>query len=543
MPHPNFRTTGNAPRLRRRMLSLTAALSIASLTLAGCSAPQTAAGSSDSVVNTQISSETSTFFNNEKVHEITVDVDQASVDKALTAYEKDQAKEWISANVTIDGNEFKNVGLRLKGNSTLRQADTSSDPADLPWQIRLDKFVDGQSYSGRSQFVIRTNNSETSLNEAVALELLGEAGLATENAAATRFTFNDSKAQLRLVIDNPSDELYSEETFKGEGITYKADSTGNYSYRGKNGSDYESAFSVEAGAEDLTPIAQFLDFVNNSSDEDFASQLGQKLDVEQFATYLAMQDLVANSDDIDGPGNNSFLRYDNSSGAMTVVAWDQNLSFGSMGSMGRPDDENTRRDGQFPGGADFSTNSMLKQFLPEGTDLDSAKKEILDGNIPSGAAAPQGMKLQEGTELIEVLKSLAEGKMPSGISPEGMQIPQGGTPGGQDGQQNQDGSTSQRPTGQGPSFGSKSNTLVTRFLENDDFKAQVDDTKKQLFSALFESGKAQEILDRWSSLLTSEASDLVDAKTIASEAEKIKSFFTEQASSQPAEQPAGAAGS
>ncbi len=47
-----------------------------------------------------------------------------------------------------------------------------------------------------------------------------------------------------------------------------------------------------------------------------------------------MQSLVANDDDIDGPGNNSYLRYTTAEDSFTVVAWDQNLSFGGRGDAG-----------------------------------------------------------------------------------------------------------------------------------------------------------------------------------------------------------------
>ncbi|GAA1410293.1 cellulosomal protein [Glutamicibacter uratoxydans] len=510
-----------------RLNMLAASLSIAALALAGCSASASPDSQSSSVINTSVSTETASFFNSDKVHEINVEVSEDSVQKALKAYEDDQSKEWVSATVTIDGKEFTNVGLRLKGNSTLRQADTSSNAADLPWQIRLDKYVKGQSYSGRTQFVVRTNNSQTSLNEAVALELLGEAGLATEHAAATRFTFNGKDAQLRLVIDNPSDELYSQESFNEDGITYKADASGDYSYRGDQGSDYESAFSVESGREVLTPVAEFLNFVNNSSDEDFASQLAQKLDVNQFAAYLAMQDLVSNSDDIDGPGNNSYLRYDQSNGTMTVVAWDQNLSFGGMGWGKNPDG------GQNPGRRqDFDSDSLLKQFLPDGADLADAKTQILKGVLPDGAALPEGMALNSGAQLITVLKSLVEGKMPNDITFQGMDPGNGKRPqmpGGQDGAKPDDAQTQG-----GRGFGSKSNPLVTRFLANDEFNAKVEQAKSELKTKLYDSGTAKKILDKWSTLLTEQAVDLVDAETIASESSKIAAYFTaDVSSSQP----------
>lgn len=519
-----------------RAMSAVAALSIAALSLAGCTAPT----ASQSIVNTALSEETSTFFNAETVHEISVTTAPDDITQALATYAKDGTKEWVTAEVTIDGTTLKNVGLRLKGNSTLRGADTESEAATLPWLLRLDKFIDGQSYSGRTDFVIRTNTSESSLNEAVALELLGEAGLATEHAAATRFTLNDSDAQLRLVIDNPSDELYSEESFDVDGITYKADSSGDYSYRGDQGSDYATAFEVESGTDDLEPIATFLDFVNNSSDEDFAGKLTDYLDTDQFARYLAMQDLVSNSDDIDGPGNNSFLRYDAASKKMTVVAWDQNMSFGS-GGMG----------GGKGGGPGMDADSLLSSLLPEGMKLAEAKELIAAGEVPEGVALPAQIKLDDGTTLIEVLQDLVDGQIPDGLGRGGGQRPQmpedGGTmpsnmtppngdaaPGGAQDQQGTGADSGQvggPPDGGGRDggMGGKSNPLVTRYLENETFKAKYEQVKTDLTTSLYDSGTAKKILDKWSELLSTQASDLIDAQTVTSEAEAISKQFTADA--------------
>ena len=38
----------------------------------------------------------------------------------IAAYEADGSKEWIQADITIDGTLVSDIGVRLKGNSTLR---------------------------------------------------------------------------------------------------------------------------------------------------------------------------------------------------------------------------------------------------------------------------------------------------------------------------------------------------------------------------------------------------------------------------------------
>jgi spore coat protein CotH len=229
------------------------------------------------------------------------------------------------------------VGIKLKGNSTLRNVKTTSDPATLPWLIRLDKYVDGQSLDGSTEFVVRGNTSQTSLNEAVALAMLAETGLASEEYAYAEVSVNGSGEQLRLVVENPSDE-FMERTL-GDGYLYKAEAGGDYPYRGDAAEDYADVFDQEAGDDDIAPLADFLKFINDSDDATFAAELGDHLDVDAFATYLAFQDLVGNNDDIDGPGNNSYLYFDPASQMMTVVNWDLNLALGGMNGMGggRPD--------------------------------------------------------------------------------------------------------------------------------------------------------------------------------------------------------------
>ncbi|WP_111766869.1 CotH kinase family protein [Nakamurella deserti] len=411
-------------------------------------------------------------FDSSTVHSISVEYDQAAYDAMMTTFTTTGEKEWITATVTIDGTVFTDVGIKLKGNSSLRGlqdggggrggtgGDLSADaPEGLPWRIRLDKYVDGQNYQGQTDLVIRGTNTETSLNEAVALELLGVAGLATEGAASTRFWVNGGTQALRLVIQNPG-ETWDEENFDTDGVLYKSEAEGDWSYRGDDPTAYAEAFSVEAstsGEDDYTPLVSFLEFVNESDDATFATELSQHLDVDAFATYLAVQTLVANADDIDGPGNNSYLRWDAATGVFTVVAWDQNLSFGGMGGgagggMGgggmrpRPD-RATATDGSAAGTGDAAATPP-------------ADGESADGGVAGGMGGPRG-----------------------------------------------------------------GNVLSERFFADTAFAALYDAAVTQL-TADYADGTAQSILDSWTAVLTGQAGDLVATETVDSEAATIAEFFT-----------------
>ena len=311
----------------RRFSKIGALLLVISMAI-GCSPAAEPSPSSSATTNA-----TSALFDSTTVHEIAITFDQAAYDAMIATYLDSGTKEWIEGTVTIDGQVYEQVGLRLKGNSSLRAMNSaqgggpsgglsSDQPEKLPWLVSLDKFVTGQNHDGIVEFVVRSNNTATALNEAVALELLELAGLASQDAASTRLSVNGSAQILRLVIENP-DDAWMTASFGGSGALYKAESTGNYSYRGDDPAAYDEVFDQEAGAEnaDLTPLIEFLQFINESDDATFAAEIATKLDVDAFATYLAMQELLDNFDDIDGPGNNSYLYYDVGSAQFTVVPW------------------------------------------------------------------------------------------------------------------------------------------------------------------------------------------------------------------------------
>lgn len=371
MTHPS-----NTPRPGVHRLAVLATL--ASLTLTGCASTS---GSPTSASTTGVTSAAETVaagtgvWDASAVHELSIEVDEAALAAMIDTYQDSGEKEWIEATVTIDGEAFERAGLRLKGNSSLRGVTDDADPGDLPWLVRLDEFVDGQSVDGSSELIVRSNSSETALNEALALDLLAEAGLASEHAVASSFSVNGGDARLRLVVQN-LDEDWEAENFSTDGLLYKAEAGGDWSYRGEDPDAYTDVFDQETGEDDLTPLIDFLDFINNSSDDELAAGLPERLDVQSFARYLAFEELVDNFDDIDGPGNNAYLRYDAESGGFTVVAWDHNLAFGGMaGGRGGAD---------FPGGPEGMPTDRP-------TDLPSGMPQPQDGERPElGDGGPGG---------------------------------------------------------------------------------------------------------------------------------------------------------
>ena len=201
------------------------------------SAGSGAATESGAETNAGTTTAETTLFADGASHEVSIEWDEAAYADMIAAHEADGSKEWIQADITINGTLVSGIGVRLKGNSTLRSlsdsngngamgngpkgggaavsSGISSDvPESLPLLIDFDKYVDGQTYQGITQLSLRPGSPV--LNEALALALTGASGQATQRYAYTTYSVNGSTTQTRLLVENP-DDAYADALFRHPG--------------------------------------------------------------------------------------------------------------------------------------------------------------------------------------------------------------------------------------------------------------------------------------------------------------------------------------
>lgn len=374
------------------------------------------------------------LFDDTVVHELAVTFDPAEYDDLIKTYQNEGEKEYIEATITIDGTTIDQVGIRLKGNSTLialrqdspfggrgrigppsecvpagmGQAGASAngtpttatpttgtpeaatdaggfgaggpgfggnvsveDPSSLPWLISFDEYVEGRRYQGQGEIAVRPlMGNETSLNEAVALTMVGAAGEPTQRAAYSSFSMNGSEESLRLIVESPSDAFVAR-NFDTDGVLYKALATGNFAYAGDDPTAYETSFDqvTAKNHQDLKPLIDLLKWVSEASDEEFAAELDQHVDVASLARYIALQQLLDNFDDMAGPGKNYYLWYDLETERFTVLTWDLNLALSGFGGPG----------GRGPGGMDDADFDAMQACM-----------ERVRGEEGSGGGGPGG---------------------------------------------------------------------------------------------------------------------------------------------------------
>ena len=358
------------------------------------------------------------LFDESVVHSIQILISDEDYQQMISTYQQTGVKDYFQADVIIDGVRVDDVGLRLKGNASLRAAlggmegfgtagrsqfnpenmpgfgqdgarpeyEMPETPAggifergggglgqntQIPLLIKFDEIVSGQTYQGYSRLAIRSSGisyDASMLQEPITNYVFRLAGLPAARTAYTGLQLNGKPEQL-FIISEVIDETYLEGYFPNpDGVLYKAELNATMSYQGEDPSAYASSFTQETrkNEADFAPLIAFLRFLSESDEAAFASQLPDYLDVESLAAYLAVNNLLVNSDSMAGMDNNFYFYYDDISGRMTVLMWDGNESLGKLGG-------GANYDLYFQGGSGLGgrmgrdSNQLITRFLANPT--------------------------------------------------------------------------------------------------------------------------------------------------------------------------------
>lgn len=167
--------------------------------------------------NTQTTLET--VLNKDNITEVNIDIEESDWKWLI---ENATAEEYRSANITINGETIKNVGIRPKGNSSLKNVSNSSSPERYSFKIKFDEYVDGQKYNGIESIVL--NNiiqDNTYMKEYIAYDLYSFLGVATPEVSYSNVKVNNETWGLYLALE-VIDKRYLENNFgTSEGNLYK----------------------------------------------------------------------------------------------------------------------------------------------------------------------------------------------------------------------------------------------------------------------------------------------------------------------------------
>ncbi|MHC1781249.1 MAG: CotH kinase family protein [Anaerolineaceae bacterium] len=340
--------------------------------------------------------------------------------------------------------------------------------SQIPMLIKFDEYITGQVYQGYDRLAIRSSGTRydaSMLQEPVTNSVFRLMGLPATETTYAGISLNGGE-EILYTLSEVIAEGYLEEHFEnGNGILYKGEVRANMSYQGEDPSSYADSFEQQTRKNDgdMAPLIDFIKFITDADDETFETELPDRLDVDAFATYLAINCLLVNNDSMAGMGNNYYLYYDDEGGRFTVLMWDANESLGSMGGgIGAPGAAGGLMQG--PGGGALPGVGMQA------------------GPQAGGQASPGGQFFRPGAA---PNAAVPNGQMRANNARPGMAFENTAT--------NRDSARADiypavRSQGGGNRMGGGSNLLLMRFMSMPAFKALYEEKVIEVYEKAFASG-------------------------------------------------------
>ena len=269
----------------------------------------------------------SRLFDGSRVHRVDIQVEDWVAFLASAPEE-----EYIPATVEIDGEAFRQVGLRAKGNNSLRlTAEYGLSRYSL--KLEFDHYTDG-SYHGLDKLSLDASFQDNSyLKTWLAFDIMEFLGVPTPLRSFVWVTVNGQPWGLFLAVEEPEESFARRNFGADHGQLYKPDYRSlaeenadvHLRYTTDEPEDYPGIFEnakLESSAADRQRLVDSLKILNSGEDLETA------VDVEQVLRYFVGQVFVMNWDSYLGHTGHNYLLYEEE-GKLSMLPWDYNLAFGT----------------------------------------------------------------------------------------------------------------------------------------------------------------------------------------------------------------------
>ena len=188
------------------------------------------------------------LFDNTKVH--TVDIIMNDWDEFIASA---VSEEYYAANVVIDGEAYKNVGIRAKGNTSLSTV-ASLDSERYSFKIEFDHYDGTVSYHGLDKLSL--NNliqDSTMMKDYLTYTMMNEFGVSSSLCSYVYITVNGEDWGLYLAVEGVEESFLERNYGSDYGELYKPDSMSFGGGRG-NGRDFDMGdFDFDSGENQTGP--------------------------------------------------------------------------------------------------------------------------------------------------------------------------------------------------------------------------------------------------------------------------------------------------
>lgn len=273
------------------------------------------------------------LFDSTRVH--TIDIVTEDWEGFLKAASRE---EYSSCTLIIDGEKFRNVGLRAKGNNSLRLTLEYGSPR-YSLKVEFDQFQDG-SYYGLDKLSLDSSFQDNSyLKTWITYDMMKKMGVPTPLCSWVWVRVNGADWGLFLAIEEPEEAFARRNFGRDHGKLYKPD------YQSLNAENADVHLRYTDGSFDsYGNIFRNAKFSTNDADKrrliealrilSTGENLERAVDVDEVLRYFTVQVFVVNMDSYLGKTGHNYYLYEKD-GILSILPWDYNLAFATY-SLGMP---------------------------------------------------------------------------------------------------------------------------------------------------------------------------------------------------------------
>lgn len=261
---------------------------------------------------------------------------------------------YVPATVSFDGLTWENVGVRFKGNSSLRAA-WSSNTDRFPLRVDFDEFEDdhpeskNQRFYGFKQLSLSTNVGDaTHMRETLFYDLLEEREHVTPARGFYEVYLDRGEGPKSLglytVLEIVRETVIPRHFADPSGNLYKAENSNSSLAAGtreaiRDGYEREGGpgrSQEQADWSDIEALYDALHAPERTSDASaWRSELESRFDVSGFLRWLAFSALLQHWDTYGAMPHNYYLYNDPMTQTLRWISWDHNFVLGSTPGGGR----------------------------------------------------------------------------------------------------------------------------------------------------------------------------------------------------------------
>jgi len=215
-------------------------------------------------------------------------------------------KDYYPCDVVINGETFKNVGIRAKGGSSLEDVIAMGNSNRFSLLINFSKYQKDQTYYGLDKLCLNNNIGDaTSMKDAITYDMCAYLGLEAPLYNYTKVSLNDSYLGCYLMIEAVHKSFLKRNYGNDYGHLYEpAGEEASLNYIDNKLSSY-TAISMFAKTKykkaDMNKLIRSIKNVNNGV------KIEKSIDVENVLKYLAVQTIAVNLDGLSGQSAHNYF--------------------------------------------------------------------------------------------------------------------------------------------------------------------------------------------------------------------------------------------